>query len=83
MKKILLTGLAVLGTLGMFACERTNTDNNDNDTELEDNKAVVDRDTIVTEYEVEETIVEYDTTTRKKTVDAEDEDNDRDRDNNN
>lgn len=78
MKKILLTGMVVLGTVGLFSCERTNKES-DADTELEDNKSVVARDTIVTEYEVEETIVEYDTTTRKKTVDAE---KDKDRDDN-
>lgn len=69
MKKILLSGIAVLGTLSLFSCERTNR-NRDADT-LEDNKSVVARDTIVTEYDVKETIVEYDTTTRTRSVDAE------------
>lgn len=71
MKKILIPCIALAGTLGLMSCERTN-NTDDNETSLEEeNKAIVDRDTIVTEYEVEETIVEYDTTTRTKTVDAE------------
>lgn len=69
MKKIFLTGIAVLGTLSLFSCERTNKEaEGDN---LGDNKSVVDRDTIVTEYDVKETIVEYDTTTRTRSVNAE------------
>ncbi len=67
MKKIIM-GIALVGTFGMASCERTNS-TEDNETTLDDNKEVVDRDTIVTEYEVEETIVEYDTTTRTRTVD--------------
>lgn len=73
MKKILVACIAVIGTLGMISCERTNS-SGDNETTLDDNKAVVDRDTIVTEYEVEETVVQYDTTTRTRTVDAENDD---------
>jgi hypothetical protein len=69
MKKILLTGIAVLGIASLFSCERTNKTDGD---DLGDNKSVVHRDTIVTEYDVKETIVEYDTTTRTKSVDAED-----------
>ena len=73
MKKILLTGIAVLGTLSLFSCERTN--NNTEGDNLGDNKSVVDRDTIVTEYDVKETIVEYDTTTRTRSVNADKERN--------
>jgi hypothetical protein len=65
MKKIVTVCIATLGTIGMYACGGGEHTEND----LDDNKAVVERDTIVTEYEVEETIVEYDTTTRTKTVD--------------
>lgn len=75
MKKILVASIAVIGTLGMVSCERTN-NSGDNETSLDDNKAVVDRDTIVTEYEVEETVVQYDTTTRTRTVDPKKEEND-------
>lgn len=64
MKKILVAGAVVLGTMGMFACD------NNNETVTEDEGVVVDRDSVATEYEVTETVVEYDTTTRTKTVDA-------------
>lgn len=66
MKKIFLTSTIALGAIGLFSCERTS----NNEGKLDENKNVVARDTIVTEYEVEETIVEYDTTTRTKKVDA-------------
>lgn len=76
MKKILVAGVFVLGSVGMFACERQN----DKTTESEgDNSVVVDRDSVATEYEVTETVVDYDTTTRTKTVDT-DKENDRDND---
>lgn len=68
MKKIIFACVAVLTSLGMVAC-----DNNESATTLEteeDNTRVVDRDSVATEYEVTETVVEYDTTTRTKTVDA-------------
>ncbi|CAM3515902.1 hypothetical protein POKO110462_06500 [Pontibacter korlensis] len=69
MKNIFFTGVVVFSTLGFTACERTS-----NTTSLEteeDNQVVVDRDSVATEYEVTETVVQYDTTTRTKTVDAE------------
>ena len=70
MKNIFFAGVVILGSLSLAACERT-----DKTTSLEadeeDNKVVVDRDSVATEYEVTETVVEYDTTTRTKTVDAE------------
>jgi len=69
MKKIFFAGVVLLGSLSLGACERT-----DKTTSLEaneeDNKVVVDRDSVATEYEVTETVVEYDTTTRTKTVEA-------------
>ncbi|WP_276499693.1 hypothetical protein [Pontibacter litorisediminis] len=68
MKRIFLAGLVVATSLSLAACDRT-----DKTTSLEaeeDNKVVVDRDSVPTEYEVTETVVEYDTTTRTKTVDA-------------
>lgn len=80
MKKIIAAGIVVLSSVGIMACERTN--NSETSLEAEDNKVVVDRDSVATEYEVTETVVEYDTTTRTKTVDAEvenDTDNDGDR----
>jgi uncharacterized lipoprotein NlpE involved in copper resistance len=68
MKKLIYAGAVVLGSLSLLACERTN-DTTSLEAE-EDNKVVVDRDSVATEYEVTETVVEYDTTTRTKTVDA-------------
>ncbi|WP_439882530.1 hypothetical protein ACSX1A_05045 [Pontibacter sp. MBLB2868] len=67
MKKIIFASAILLGTFSLGAC-----DNNSEVTEEEvnDDKVVVDRDSVPTEYEVTETVVEYDTTTRTKTVDA-------------
>ncbi|GAA4424108.1 hypothetical protein GCM10023188_03560 [Pontibacter saemangeumensis] len=69
MKNIFFAGVVIVGSLSLAACERT-----DKTTSLEadeeDNKVVVDRDSVATEYEVTETVVEYDTTTRTKTIDA-------------
>ncbi|SFF95353.1 hypothetical protein [Pontibacter chinhatensis] len=82
MKKIMLAGIVAMASMSLVACDRT-----DRTTSMEadeDNKVVVDRDSVPTEYEVTETVVEYDTTTKKKTVDADDakHDNKKDRDKN-
>ncbi|MCJ8165087.1 hypothetical protein MKJ04_09545 [Pontibacter sp. E15-1] len=66
MKKIVLGCALLLGFAGLAACESTER----SDATVQDNKVVVDRDSVATEYEVTETVVEYDTTTRTKTVDA-------------
>ncbi len=71
MKKIILASFTMIGFISLTACDSTD---NTSDAEVRDNKVVVDRDSVATEYEVTETIVEYDTTTRKKTVEAEDHD---------
>lgn len=72
MKKIFVAGMVTLASMSMFACDRQ-----DNDRTTEDEGVVVDRDSVATEYEVTETVVEYDTTTKTKTVDADvDKDND-------
>lgn len=83
MKKIMLAGIVAMASMSLVACDRT--DRTTNMEAKDDNKVVVDRDSVATEYEVTETVVEYDTTTRKKTVDADaerdiDRDRDRDRD---
>ncbi|OKL39599.1 hypothetical protein A3841_01240 [Pontibacter flavimaris] len=78
MKRIFLAGVVVVASLSLTACERS-----ERTTSLEadeDNKVVVDRDSVATEYEVTETVVEYDTTTRTKTIDAEADDRDIDKD---
>lgn len=76
MKKIIFAGIVAIASFSMTACDRSdNTTENEAD---EDNKVVVDRDSVATEYEVTETVVEYDTTTRSKTVDAEIENDDKD-----
>jgi hypothetical protein len=69
MKKIFLAATVALGALTLTAC-----DNNDTTTEhdADDNRVVVDRDSVATEYEVTETVVEYDTTQRTKTVTPDD-----------
>ncbi len=68
MKKLMIAGGLLVGTVGLFSCETR--DNNTTANEGE-SSVVVDRDSVATEYEVTETVVDYDTTTRTKTVDAE------------
>jgi hypothetical protein len=64
MKKVIFAGAAVLGLLSFSACDtkKTNTEESD--------EIVVERDSVPSEYEVTEKVVETDTTTRTKTVDA-------------
>ncbi|PVY42310.1 hypothetical protein [Pontibacter virosus] len=74
MKKILYTGFGLLfGTMALVACDNTDRTG----TTASDTERVVDRDSVATEYEVTETVVDYDTTTNTKKVDV-DRDNDRD-----
>lgn len=68
MKKIMYAGVIMLGVISMAACDQT--DRRSGTTEHEGK--VVDRDTVATEYEVKETVVDYDTTTHTKTVKPED-----------
>jgi hypothetical protein len=67
MKKLLYAGFAVLfGTMGLVAC-----DNSDRrGTTESDTERVVARDSVATEYEVTETVVDYDTTRKSRTVDV-------------
>lgn len=76
MKKILYTGFGILfGTMALVACDNMDrTGTTESDTER-----VVDRDSVATEYEVTETVVDYDTTKNTKKVDV---DRDKERDNN-
>ncbi len=67
MKKLLMGGV-LLTLMSTAACESNKTTENNT---AEDNTRVVDRDSVATQYKVTETVVEYDTTTRTKTVDAE------------
>jgi hypothetical protein len=66
MKKILFKSLTIFILISLYSCNNSETSEKD----LDENQDVVARDTIVTEYEVEETVVEYDTTKRKRTVDV-------------
>ncbi len=66
-----MAGMVMVGSMSLLACERTNTAGT-----TADEGVVVDRDSVATEYEVTETVVEYDTTTRTRTVDATKEKND-------
>jgi hypothetical protein len=79
MKKIMLAGLVAMASMSLVACDRT--DRTTNREAEDDNKVVVDRDSVPSEYEVTETVVEYDTTTRTKTVDSDKEKRDNDKDN--
>jgi hypothetical protein len=63
MKKIVMISAAVLGILSFSACDTKKSGDKEGET-------VVDRDTVATEYEVTEKVVETDTTTKTKTVDA-------------
>ena len=68
MKKLIWASSMVLILFSTVACEKTkNTENADTE---DSTKRVVDRDSVATEYEVTETVVEYDTTQRTKTVEA-------------
>lgn len=79
MKKIMLAGLVAMASISLVACDRT--DRTTSREAKDDNKVVVDRDSVPTEYEVTETVVEYDTTTKSKTVDADAKKRDHDKDN--
>lgn len=65
MKKIIYTGAIILGTVSLMACENT-----DKAGTTEREGTVVDRDSVATEYEVTETVVEYDTTKKTRSVDV-------------
>lgn len=62
MKKFLYISFITLGTLGFTACG----DNKPAETDA--NETVVSKDTVATEYTVEEKVVEIDTTTHTSTV---------------
>lgn len=67
MKKVMYAGFAVLfGSMGLVACDN---DNRRGSTES-DTERVVGRDSVATEYEVTETVVDYDTTTKTRKVDV-------------
>lgn len=74
MKKHFLGGILILVLCCTAACD--NTKKTEDDT-AENDTRVVDRDSVATEYEVTETVVEYDTTKKKKTVSAEADKNER------
>ena len=64
MKKLMYTAMFVLGTLSFSACDSSSTSTTGGD------EKVVDRDTVSQEVEVQETVVETDTTTKTRTVEA-------------
>lgn len=66
MKKLLFASAIVLGTVGFSAC-----DSNKTETTTDNNEMVIDRDTTVSEVEVDRTVVEMDTTVETNTVDVE------------
>jgi hypothetical protein len=63
MKKLMYSALFVLGTLSFSACDSSTTAN-------EADERVIDRDTVSTEVEVQETVVETDTSTRTEKVET-------------
>ena len=65
MKKVMYIGVIALGTLGMVACDSGTNTTTDSD------ERVIQTDTVATEYEVERTVIETDTTTETETIDRE------------
>ncbi|MCC9138335.1 hypothetical protein ACFSKU_21710 [Pontibacter silvestris] len=65
MKKLLLAGTVVLGSLSLYSCG-----GNEGASTTSDNEMVIDQDTAVSEYEVDRTVVETDTTTESQTIEA-------------
>jgi uncharacterized protein YcfL len=64
MKKLIYAAMFVLGTLSFSACDSST------NTTTEADEKVIDRDTISTEVEVQETIIETDTSTRTRSVET-------------
>jgi hypothetical protein len=64
MKKLLYASVFAFGTFAFTACDNAGTGTTDRD------ETVIDRDTVVTEREVQETVIETDTTTRTETIDT-------------
>ncbi len=63
MKKLFFVGAVVFGTLSLSSCDNQGRTGTDAD------ETVVRSDTVVSEYEVQETIVETDTNTRTESID--------------
>ena len=59
MKNVMYAGLFLLGTLTFSSCDSKTSDSSG---------TVVEKDTVETEYKVEEKVVETDTTTRTTTI---------------
>jgi hypothetical protein len=64
MKKLILAGTIVLGSLSLYSCG-----NNDGGAGTEDG-TVIDTDTTVSEVEVDKTVIDTDTTTDTETIDV-------------
>jgi hypothetical protein len=69
MKKLFFVGAVVFGTLSLSSCDNQGRTGTDSD------ETVVRSDTVVSEYEVQETIIETDTSTRTETIDRDTRDN--------
>lgn len=63
MKKLFFAVAVLFGSFSLYSCDNKAT-------ESDANEQVIDSETKVSEYEVEETVVETDTTTRTETIDA-------------
>ncbi|WP_187261760.1 hypothetical protein [Pontibacter beigongshangensis] len=66
MKKLFFAVAVLFGSFSLYSCD------NQGGTANDANEQVIDSETRVSEYEVEETVIETDTTTRTETIDAED-----------
>ncbi|SIR00274.1 MULTISPECIES: hypothetical protein [Pontibacter] len=70
MKKILYAGFGLMfGMMGLVACDNSGTGTTETD------GTVIHKDSVASEYEVTETVVERDTTTNTRTVDVDRENN--------
>ncbi|MCC9166628.1 hypothetical protein [Pontibacter harenae] len=65
MKKLFFACALTLGSLSLYSC------GGNSDTTASDNENVIERDTTVSELEVQETVVQTDTTTQTETIDRE------------
>ncbi|WP_242919968.1 hypothetical protein [Pontibacter liquoris] len=72
MKKIILASAVLFSSLSLVACDTNKT----TDSDAGDNKKVIAKDSVPSEYEVTETKVETDTTKDTKTVDVDKDKND-------
>lgn len=68
MKKLLFAGAVLLGSMSLYSCG-----GEEGAVSTETEGTVIDQDTVVSELEVERTVIETDTTTETETIETENE----------